>query len=841
MYEPQQLSIETYKISDEHHYTVIDGSHENINDQMHIARPNFGENDAYGGIQIINSFESLWQKSDSYTTIDVVSIDKVLTLPKNLDYVIGRTSKISKFSSITSCIVLDNYNGYTWGKINSFSNLVGFIPSNKEINNLIPKKTKLSDSNFAHKKFDPKVKKRYTENSLLFPERFYNNKPRTNSGENKDTTILSDKYEKPSATKGTENDLGELNVSDAPDINSVKEVFQSEAPLQEDRYESDEEYDEYSKKIYYGKNKDKVKAPNSAEVRYRFNEGDITNTYESKSRPYINYHPNELKSERNIDNYNPNEIHNSKIKRRLPEKKNYKFDRVSTSKNEKNLESNFKKKPSNICGYFKGFEANEFMLNKFTNLNTNEVLNSLTEYENSEFKPLLESNSITIKKTSIDDFIHTKSGAIFIGKISKTHSSNLDSNSDTNINASSKDTLRERKSNNGFQPPSDTFVRFEPETDNYGTYKADPFSMDQDDTQNFRSFQGTGSGDSKDMLDSNRLDSSSEIPTVRVLDNDGLRTISPSNLGEQIKLEDIETQQTIIYGSETDMNVSSNSGSRRTRETDSSSSGSRGASVSDSSDELTSIDLISEPIFEPISGGDESGSNQASRILNETPALSFPADESGQIPSTGDDRDNMIVIESPESTRDQAERVGVSTDSFDGGNMGRMESAGGSISFEGSQPSMSDESRVDNSATSRSETGQITGLNSVSSEEAGFGEVMMGESSRSIQTSGGQGGGFSNDGFQSETQQVKLQDGAEYSIVDNPSTNSLVDNVFNIVVSYDPIKGKAGYNVKKIITPKLLNSTQTDVKLYGPRVVQDYSKEYQLDKNIIFEPKPATE
>ncbi|OMJ17606.1 hypothetical protein AYI69_g7358 [Smittium culicis] len=812
---------------------------------MHIARPNFGENDAYGGIQIINSFESLWQKSDSYTTIDVVSIDKVLTLPKNLDYVIGRTSKISKFSSITSCIVLDNYNGYTWEKINSFSNLVGFIPSNKEINNLIPKKTKLSDSNFAHKKFDPKVKKRYTENSLLFPERFYNNKPRTNSGENKDTTILSDKYEKPSATKGTDNDLGELNVSDAPDINSVKEVFQSEAPLQEDRYESDEEYDEYSKKIYYGKNKDKVKAPNSAEVRYRFNEGDITNTYESKSRPYINYHPNELKSERNIDNYNPNEIHNSKIKRRLPEKKNYKFDRVSTSKNEKNLESNFKKIQSNICGYFKGFEANEFMLKKFTNLNTNEVLNSLTEYENSEFTPLLDSNSITIKRTSIDDFIHTKSGSIFIGKISKTHSSNLDSNSDTNINDSSEDTLRESKSNNGFQPPSYKFVGSESEADIYGQYIADPFSMNFGDTQNPRRFQTTVSGDSKSMLYSNENDSSSEPLKKQVLDDEYLLTISPSNFSEQIRLDDINTQKTRIDRSETDMNGTSSSGSRRTRETDSSSSDSRGASVSDSSDELTSIDLISkpisEPISEPISGGDESGSNQASRILNETPALSFPADESGQISSTGTDRGNMIVSGNSESTRNQADLVGVSTDSFNGGNMGRVDPAGRLTSFRGSRPFTRDAIRVDNSAASRSETGQITGLNSVSSEEAGFGAVRTGESNRSIQSSGGQGGGFSNDGFQSETQQVKLQDDDDFGIVDNPSTNSLVDNVFNFVISYDPSTGKAGYNLTEIKTPKLLNNDDPSEKTSALGIEKDTTEEYQLDKNIIFEPKPATE
>ncbi|OMJ11225.1 hypothetical protein AYI70_g9863, partial [Smittium culicis] len=277
--KPQQLSIETINSNDKFHYTVFDGSHENINDQMNIVRPRFGRNDVYGVIQIINSIVSFWGKTDSYTNLDVVLVDKVLTLPKNLDYVIERTSNISKFSTITRCIASGEYNGYSWDKIKSLSNLVGFIPSNKGIDNLILYRSELSASNFAPVKFNTRVKKRYTDDSLLSSERLYNNKLRDNTGENKYTTILSDKNEKVSVTKGTDYDLREGNESDASDINNVNEVFHNESLSQEDGYETDEVYDDHSKKNYSEDLKDKVWAPSSTGERFGFKEGNIKNSY----------------------------------------------------------------------------------------------------------------------------------------------------------------------------------------------------------------------------------------------------------------------------------------------------------------------------------------------------------------------------------------------------------------------------------------------------------------------------------------------------------------------------------------------------------------------------------
>ncbi|OMJ17235.1 putative PPE family protein PPE13, partial [Smittium culicis] len=130
---PQKLTIKRVQKDIGFIHTIIDGSTEEAYGRGGIKRPiitsnlnffNYGATDGLCG-----------SSSDlSEYVIRVVVIDKVLTLPKTVDYVIRNTPSISNFSKIKDFFVSTTGRVVISDKLDGIRNLVGLIEINDSLN-----------------------------------------------------------------------------------------------------------------------------------------------------------------------------------------------------------------------------------------------------------------------------------------------------------------------------------------------------------------------------------------------------------------------------------------------------------------------------------------------------------------------------------------------------------------------------------------------------------------------------------------------------------------------------------------------------------------------------------
>ncbi|OMJ22501.1 putative PPE family protein PPE13, partial [Smittium culicis] len=348
---PQKLTIKRVQKDIGFIHTIIDGSTEEAYGRGGIKRPiitsnlnffNYGATDGLCG-----------SSSDlSEYVIRVVVIDKVLTLPKTVDYVIRNTPSISNFSKIKDFFVSTTGRVVISDKLDGIRNLVGLIEINDSLN------VGSSAGSIIETNCITCVKTKYNYNKRGI------NGPTTESEK-----LLGVKYSDYIAQNKNDRHLvseTETNTFPEEDSYSYDDESTIESPKKSQREEIDEyfEYplDSRDKNIsindsnYTGDDnndeKDQTSESSSSESRHGFNEDEN----KSSDRQNFKYsstssHENNIPANLNRNEFMKNSDINYLDKRREATEQKSNIDDTLNSKNNENKRDLLKKRQS--CSYCK--------------------------------------------------------------------------------------------------------------------------------------------------------------------------------------------------------------------------------------------------------------------------------------------------------------------------------------------------------------------------------------------------------------------------------------------------------------------------------------------------------
>ncbi|OMJ13272.1 putative PPE family protein PPE13, partial [Smittium culicis] len=187
---PQELTIKTEKIGGNYRFTIIDGSTNGEYGQWEIDRPILNYKKYSKRYDKKNLFEPT-QNFPEYQ-INIVVINKVLTLPKTVDYVIRNTPSISNFSKIKDFFISKTGSLLISDMLDRISNLVGLIEVNDDLN--LGSSTGSAIGPTCRSCVDNKFnnKKRNFNDSPIDPEKLLRAKYSDSSDQNKNNGYLSD-------------------------------------------------------------------------------------------------------------------------------------------------------------------------------------------------------------------------------------------------------------------------------------------------------------------------------------------------------------------------------------------------------------------------------------------------------------------------------------------------------------------------------------------------------------------------------------------------------------------------------------------------------------------------